>query len=77
VTNQLLKRISSPRLGKVREEVQIVQVKFFLELPRSFIFDVMAPLHFAHPDGSAAGDSLDDLKNLDRTLSVGQILSQL
>jgi hypothetical protein len=72
-----LKRISSPRLGKVGEEVWIVRLEFFLEVPHRFIFGVMAPLYFAHPDDSAAGDSLSGLKNLDWPLGVGQILSQL
>jgi hypothetical protein len=72
-----LKRISSPRLGKVGEEVWIVQLEFVLELPHSFIIGAMAPPHFAHPDDSAAGNSLRGLKNYDWPLSVGQILSQL
>jgi hypothetical protein len=71
------KKISSPRLGKVGEEVRIVRLEFFLKLPHSFIFGAMAPLHFAHLDDSAVDDSLGGLKNLDRPLGVDEILSQL
>jgi hypothetical protein len=43
-----LKRISTSRLGRAREEMGKFYSKLFFSLPSSLIFTVVNPLHFAH-----------------------------
>jgi hypothetical protein len=40
----------------------------------SFIFSMVTPLHFAHFDHFSLGDTSQCIKNLDRILSISQVI---
>jgi hypothetical protein len=66
-----LKRISSSRLGRTREDVGKFYSKlFFSLLPSSLIFTMVTPLHFAHFYNFIPCNSSQCIDNLDRILCV-------
>ena len=67
---------SRPRdLGRTRKEVGKIYVKLFFSLPSSLIFSMVTPLYFAHFNHFTPCDTSQCIKNLDRILSISQIIS--
>jgi hypothetical protein len=51
-----------------------IYVKLFFSLPSSFIFFVLTPLHFAHLYHLISCNSSQSVKNLDRVLTISQVI---
>jgi hypothetical protein len=66
-----LKRILTSRLRQTRKKVGKFYSQFFFPLPGSFIFGMVAPLHFAHLDHFVPSDSSQGIDDLDMILYIG------
>jgi hypothetical protein len=69
-----LKRISSSRLERAREEVGKIYSQLFFSFSSSLIFTMATPLHFAHFNHFIPRDTSQSIKDLDRVLRISQII---
>jgi hypothetical protein len=69
-----LKRISSSRLGRTRENVGKIYSQLFFSFPSSLIFTMVTPLHFAHFYHFTPCDTSQSINDLDRILSISQVI---
>jgi hypothetical protein len=65
-----LKEISPLRFRSAGKKLRVVCLEFFFMLAGSFVFGVVAPLHFAHLDDLTVSQSFCDIQNSNWHLTV-------